>query len=137
MKDKILIEKHCLPDHLQQNLYGEPHHHNYDGIHLHGPDGRNHYTRSLCNILQTVMVAHSREPHRHVIPRVSPPLLSTPSLQSCISNMSSRSSKNTTTHPKPKKHDHALITIEPENTNNYEYNLYTIPTSNYFEVLGN
>ena len=131
MKDKIVIEKHFLPKQVQQNLYGNPHHHSFDGIHLRGPDGRNHYTRSLCNILQGAMPIHSREPHRHVIPRIS--------LSGQVSSLSlsSNTPKTSKPHQQVRNPDHIIINIEPENVINHEYNHYTIPTYNSFSVLGN
>ena len=117
---------------LQKNLYGDPGQQNFDGIHLLGPDGRNHFTRSVCNILQSVMVSHSREPHFHVIPKTTPrpcpiPLApASPSIRSPVtSNLQAR------------KPDHFVIDIESENINHEECNLYTIPVSNSFSVLGN
>ena len=56
LKDRIFIGSHSLPNDCQQNLYGHPARSGYDGIHLYGPDGRNHFTRSLCNTLQKFLI---------------------------------------------------------------------------------
>ena len=71
VKDRISIGKHSLPTQCQQNLYGHPERFGYDAVHLRGPDGKNHYTRSVCNILQSFLSIHSREPHNHSIPILS------------------------------------------------------------------
>ena len=135
VKDKIVIGKHSLPNQLQKNLYGDPAHQNFDGIHLLGPDGKNHFTRSVCNILQSVMVSHSREPHYHVIPNATPQPCSTPwpSASSSVTSLNSLVTPN----QQPRLPDHVVIDIESENTNDEEYTLYTIPVSNSFAVLGN
>ena len=54
-KDQISVASHQLPFVFQENLYGHPTQYNFDGIHLRGPDGPNHYSRSLCNIFQSFL----------------------------------------------------------------------------------
>ena len=46
---------------------------------MFGQDGRNFFTRSLCNNLQRFLAAHSRELHNHVIPMTQAPSPSAPS----------------------------------------------------------
>ena len=113
-------------------MYGDPGHQNFDGIHLLGPDGRNHFTRSVCNILQSVMVPHSREPHYHVIPKTTPHPSPIP-----LAPASSSVRAPVTSNQQGRKLDHVVIDIESENINDEQYNLYTIPVSNSFSVLGN
>ena len=59
VKEHIKIASHSLPTQFQENLYGNPSSSGFDGIHLRGPDGGNHYTRSLCNILQWFLTESS------------------------------------------------------------------------------
>ena len=73
MKEKIFVSPHSLPKHFQENIYGHPLYPRFNGIHLNGPDGSNHYTRSLCNILQCFIPEFSRESHNHDIPTFQPP----------------------------------------------------------------
>ena len=140
LKSRISLGIHSLPKELQPNLYGHPTAPYFDGVHLRGPDGRNHYTRSVCNILQNFFVTHSREPHNHVIPRIPPhvqnhqkttnsPFFSTlKTIPSSSNNL--------------KKPDHVIIDIDSE-PENMEINCtethycYTIPTYNPFSLLEN
>ena len=142
VKDQITIGMHSLPSSQQQNLYGHPSSPYYDGVHLHGPDGRNHYTRSVCNVLQSFMSDHSRDLHNHIVPRVS----------LHYSAMSSSSSITTSTPcsnpplmaqsvgpnilPGKNKSSHIIIEIESENRNEQQYT-YSIPTYNPFSLLEN
>ena len=80
VKDSIVICSHSLPENFQQNLYGNPDSHGFDGTHLAGVDGKNHYTRSLCNILQKYLNKDSRELHNHTIPRAIDSTHLTPTL---------------------------------------------------------
>ena len=130
LKSKISLGTHSLPSVLQPNLYGPPTDPHYDGVHLRGPDGRNHYTRSVCNILQNFLVSHSREPHNHVIPRISrdahPQAIS----------------KTIPSANKINKPDHVIIDIDIESENLKNggadtYYSYTITTYNPFSVLEN
>ena len=120
VKAQVVIAPHSLPGQFQENLYGHPDSHLFDGIHLLGKDGRNHYTRSVCNILQNFLSDHTRELHNHNIPRI-------------------QQASPTLSRSKP---DHVVINIESENppadviTCSGSYS-YTIPTSNSFSVLGN
>ena len=139
VKDKILIAKHSLPDLFQENLYGHPNNNNFDGIHLSWPDGCDHYTRSLYNIFQNVFPAHSRSTHNHMIPRFKSTPNPPPLNQSSPANLP-------TIHPNlPNKPDHITIDID-EVLDEYQsqdayldplFPRYTVPTSNFFQCLGN
>ena len=125
VKHKIFICPHSLPNDLQQNLYGHPDRRGYDGIHLYGSDGRNHFTRSVCNILQKHMDIHARDPHRHIIPRTAQP-------------SSSQAPAAPTSTPKPPaKPDSVVIDIEFPETCTHNNFTYSVPTFNYFSALGN
>ena len=64
VKNHVFIASHSLPNQFQENLYDHPDQYN-DGIHFDGSDGANHYTRSLCNILQSFFSGSRRELHNH------------------------------------------------------------------------
>ena len=171
VKAKISIASHTLPSELQQNLYGHPDRRGYDGIHLNGPDGRNHYTRSVCNILQRFLSKTAREPHHHTIPRDQPevntkknppvaPLYKTqqaasvviPIVQDSPATSSHRipqpaasspsppaasappSSHSSTSFSRPLPADSVVIDIDVPDSVQY---LYSVPTSNLFNLLGN
>ena len=120
VKDKIVISNHSLPDSFQHNLYGHPDSIAFDGIHFNGIDGRNHYTRSLCNILQKQLYKHAREPHNHRIPQTLGSVIASPS-----SNVSP-----TTPPTLPAKPDTVIIDIEDETmTENIKYiYIQSLPT---------
>ena len=126
VKEKIAICAHQLPDQFHHNLYGHPERFGFDGIHFYGSLGRSFITQSICNILQSHLNQHSREPHNHLCHRApyssaaSTPSPSPPTKLPHITN------KNTT------KPDTVTIVIEDD----LEYS-YTIPTSNQFSLLGN
>ena len=125
--NRVFLGSHSLPIHLQENLYGHSDHYGYDGIHLRGPDGRNHFTRSLCNILQPFLADYSREYHNHSIPITStspcpPPLRSKPP-----PSTSAASSKPSS----------VIINMEPEYPDQDFSTFYPIPTYNRFSCLGN
>ena len=118
-KDRIFLASHSLPNVFQENLYGHPSDYNVDGIHLNGPDGRNFYTRSLCNILQTFFHEFSRESHNHLIPN-------TKSSNQNITSLHSSSSSTTSSKP-------SFVVIDIPDA----IPTYTIPTHNMFNILGN
>ena len=124
VKAKISVASHTLPNQLQQNLYGHPDRRGYDGIHLNGPDGRNHYTRSVCNILQRFLSKTAREPHHHTIPRNQPEV---------------NTKKNTPVAPLYPTQQAAsvVIDIDPPTTSDDHQYAYSVPTYNPFNVLGN
>ena len=121
LENKVFIANHSLPKHFQLNLYGHPNQSDFDGVHLRGPDGSNHYTRSICNILQNFLKEFSRDPHNHVIP-------------SHKSSLPSARSPPTNVTDKPAS---VVINIEPENSNAEQNISYSIPTYNSFSILGN
>ena len=127
VKDHIFISPHSLPNQFQENLYGHPNSSYFDGIHLRGPDGNNHYTRSLCNILQTFLCDHSREFHNHTIPRIH----KTP-VSPSFSPTSPPSKIPTSSVSHPLKPDSVAIQIEDD-----DLFTYSIPTYNSFSALGN
>ena len=135
LKKQIVVMSHSLPTQFQQNIYGHPLSPTFDGIHLNGPDGSNHYTRSLCNILQCFLSDFSRESHNHHIPIFhpsSPPESSTPSFPRLLP---------TTSYPRTSNIPESVIIdieVDPDHcTDDHRVPLYTIPTNNYFTVLGN
>ena len=147
VRDRISIGAHSLPEKWQQNLYGHPHRFGYDGIELRGPDGGNYYTRSVCNIIQSLFFSHSRDPHNHVIPSSSsdhqPSSGSLPKATSPTPEMSNPkptpilSEKATRIHNKP---EHVVIDIEPQNLkvgDSLHQYFYSVPTYNPFSPLGN
>ena len=122
VRAKICVAAHDLPTELQQNLYGHQDRRGYDGIHLHGPDGRNHYSRSLCNIFQRFLSENARESHNHIIPRKKPEPIT----------------RNT--HPSPphpmKKQEAVIIDMDTPDDCGFQYQ-YSVPTFNHYDVLGN
>ena len=55
-KGKIIIGDHQIPhllDDSHHQVYGHPDLDHYDGLHLHGPDGRAAFQKSILNILKT------------------------------------------------------------------------------------
>ena len=138
MKDKIFVAPHSLPKHFQENIYGHPLNPRFDGIHLNGPDGSNHYTRSLCNILQCFIPEFSRESHNHDIPRFHPPSSPESTIPSCSRMLPTTSYSRTSNKP-----DSVVIDIDvdtaPSSKESVDHHVpfYTIPTHNYFTVLGN
>ena len=131
VKDSIVICSHSLPENFQQNLYGNPDSQGFDGTHLAGVDGKNHYTRSLCNILQKYLSKDSRELHNHTIPRALDYTHLTPALSPAAAPKPIPCAKP------PTKPDSVVIDIEyPTEPDNSMYS-YTVPTYNSFSVLGN
>ena len=125
-RDKILIGAHCLPTELCHNIYGDPTKQGYDGVHLYGPDGGNFYTRSVCNVLQTVLEKHSRASHHHQIPHYD--------TFSAVQGSKSSHMNNPITVSKSNA-DMVVIDIETEDLSHPL--LYSVPTSNFFNILGN
>ena len=136
MKNQIFLGIHTLPQHFQDNLYGQPHDHRFDGIHLNGPDGRNHYTRSLCNILQHFLFEYSRESHNHIIPPLSKPPAPTNPPTAGLSLPSSRSTSASSSQAR-RKPDTVIIDIESFPFFEDQLPVYSIPTFNPFSILGN
>ena len=152
-KAKITIGYHSLPNKLQQNIYGHPARKGYDGIHLHGPDGRNFYTRSVCNILQSFLRKYSRESHNHVIPRVlqtqdsiassSPrvPVPKTPARSPTLPTARAPPSHTSPSFSQKNPQNSVVIDIEMPDSYNVDsdnvHYLYSVPTSNQFNLLGN
>ena len=130
VKDQVSIASHFLPKQFQETLYGHPQSQFFDGIHLGGSDGKNHYTRSLCNIFQGFLCEHSRENHNHVIPTTSNS--ASTSRSSTFSTPSSSSSSSFNSSAKP-----AYVVIDIESTDPEQPHQYTIPTYNSFSALGN
>ena len=129
VKNKITICAHSLPETFQSNLYGHPNRYDFDGIHLNGIDGRNHFTRSLCNILQKHLNKHARELHNHKIPRFVEP--------SSSSSLPTSSTPAPTLHTSKEKPDTVVIDIEPSILADNLHYTYSIPTYNPFTILGN
>ena len=128
IKDRVFLDTHSLPNILQDNLYGHRDRFGYDGIHLRGPDGRNHYTRSLCNILQPFLGEYSREYHNHSIPST----ISRPYPSPLHSNPPPSTSSGSS------KHSSVVIDMEPPYLDQEPLlSSYTIPTYNRFSYLGN
>ena len=134
VKEKISVGSHSLPNHWQQNLYGHPARRGYDGIHLNGPDGKNHYTRSVCNVLQRFLTKHSREFHDHVIPSLKTGIQSADET-SAAPKSTLRSGSGST--KKPAKPDSVFIDIDSTVLSDDLQYSYPIPTYNPFSVLGN
>ena len=138
MKDKIFVAPHSLPKHFQENIYGHPLNPRFDGIHLNGPDGSNHYTGSLCNILQCFIPEFSRESHNHDIPRFHPPSSPESTIPSCSRMLPTTSYSRTSNKP-----DSVVIDIDVDTASSTKEPVdrhvpfYTIPTHNYFTLLGN
>ena len=128
VKEHISIASHTLPTQLQENIYGNPSSSQFDGIHLRGHDGRNHYSRSLCNIFQKFFSESSRELHNHTIPGFQPTSSSTARAAFTASKKSSSL---------PPKNSSVIIDIEPEDIIDGHYYQYAVPTYNPFTVLGN
>ena len=132
-QNKISIASHILPTTIQQDIYGDPNRPGYDGIHLYGRNGRNYYTRSVCNVLQNIS-KDSRELHKHAIPPppIPPATFSPPS--SCPKPSQSHQ-YTAKTHPTSKP-DYTILDIEatPQHSEQYQY---PIPTHNMFQTLGN
>ena len=154
VKNKVFIASHTLPQQFQQNLYGHPEQYNFDGIHFNGSDGANHYTRSLCNILQSFFSSFSREPHNHTIPIIPAPTADgrtvlpevDPSATSSLPSAPPKSFNFIPAKPASSKAPNSssvIIDIEPElctpdQTTQYNQTWsYNIPTYNPFTVLGN
>ena len=134
VKDQISIASHSLPTHFQENLYGLPHSNGFDGIHLRGPDGGNHYTRSLCNTLQRFLKEYSREHHNHTIPRTpsTPPTRGAPSTSTAFTLPGQKPSSSL-----PRKSSSVIINMDPvDNLDDQQYQ-YAVPTYNPFSILGN
>ena len=144
VKAKISVASHILPRELHQNLYGHPDRRGYDGIHLNGPDGRNYYTRSVCNILQRFLPRNSRDPHNHTIPRMTSiaPTISAsgssgsssrppPAWKSKTPSNAAASTSSSKTKP-----DSVIIDIDSSDHEENQY-LYSVPTYNQFSALGN
>ena len=146
VKDKVFVAHHSLPQVFQENLFGNQRRRDFDGVHLRGPDGRNHYTRSLCNILQQFLPQYSRETHNHTLPArkfntsirllplptnchssTVPTVSSSPSVPT-VSSLPSNSSK--------KSSSSVIINIEPESYHHENYT-YSVPTFNHYSALGN
>ena len=133
VKDKIVICSHSLPDVFQQNLFGHPESNGFDGIHYAGVDGANHYTRSVCNILQKFINKDSRELHNHTIPR---------SVHSSQPTWTfSTTSKHSPAAPPPlakppTKPDSVVVDIESPTVTEPQF-FYSVPTYNPFTLLGN
>ena len=169
VKDRISIGAHMLPAELHQNIYGHPARRGYDGIQPHGPDGRNFYTRSMCNILQQFLPKHSREFHNHAFPHNTRAPSSTsvpytepsssrpfsqpssqpsssqpPASSSQTSAPSSAKSKSNRFQSTPDKTPNPLfntpnpddVIIEMESFETCDHH-YSIPSSNYYNLLGN
>ena len=156
LKDRIVIQSHSLPGHCLEEVYGSPLISGYDGVHMYGPNGRDLYTHSVCNIFQRIFNKHARSSHNHKLPTTMtntshlhpipitknntvPSYRSKPAPLPGSSSGYSQADYPATSNPRPQKLDHIVIEIEPENNQNDE-NLhlsYSIPTSNYFSILGN
>lgn len=137
-KDKIVIGSHCLPTEPWMNIYGDPTKRGYDGVHLYGPDGGNFYTRSVCNVLQTIFSKRARASHFHKIPHNNPQpsLHKIPHYNPQPSLQGSQTSQLINARPATRfNSDSVVIDIEFEEDNNPL--LYSVPTSNFFNVLGN
>ena len=141
--NRVFLGSHSLPKHLQENLYGHSDHYGYDGIHLRGPQGKNHFTRSLCNILQPFLAEYSREFHNHSIPSnpTNPCPPPPPSTNPNVPRYSSSHPPPRTTSKPPlnprMKPDSVIIDMDliphPED----RLPFYSIPTFNPFHILGN
>lgn len=140
LRNKILVLHHCLPANHHHKLYGNPHSRGYDGVHLYGPEGSKSYTWSLCNILQNVFSENARSLHNHNLSsflnkeditlysstshRVAYP----PSVQQPYFPIRS----SDTCFQKPD-----FVAIDIEDLPQDSYPLYSVPTSNFFDLLGN
>ena len=134
MREKISIGSHSLPTLLHQNIYGHPERRGYDGVQPHGPDGGNFYTRSLCNILQRFLNNYSRGHHNHSIPGDQKPTPETSSSSSQGKFYSPAFSNTSSPTSKTARSDSVFIDMEPDVIPQHFYN---IPTSNFYNVLGN
>ena len=132
VKDQIAIASHSLPTQFQENLYGLPDCKGFDGIHLHGPDGSNHYTRSLCNILQRFLNEYSREHHNHSIPRIPNTSERAPAT-SITSSLPEKASSSSL----PRKSSSFVINMDFLDNLDGQLYQYSVPTYNSFSVLGN
>ena len=141
VKEHIKIASHSLPTQFQENLYGSPSSSGFDGIHLRGPDGGNHYTRSLCNILQWFLSESSREPHNHTIPRIQSTSATrcasaeTTTPTGAIKTASSLFKKSSSLLPK--NSPSVVINMESVDSIDDHYYQYTVPRYNPFTALGN
>ena len=128
VKEKITICAHHLPKQFNQTLYGHPERSGFDGIHFHGSHGQRFLTQSICNILQSHLTQHSREPHNHPCHRApysstdNPSYVPPPVLLPFASDIAKKTTKPET------------VAIDIEDDTEY---CYTIPTSNLFSLLGN
>ena len=128
VKEKIAICAHQLPTQFNQILYGHPERPGFDGVHFYGSLGQRFLTQSICNILQSHLTQHSREPHNHSCHRApysstdNPPFPPPPVQLPCASSTAKKTTKPET----------VVIDIEED----LEY-CYTIPTYNLFSLLGN
>ena len=125
LKDRIVIGTHCLPQQLSTNVLGHPTNRFYDGVHLNGPDGPNYLTRSLCNVLQRILTKNARSLHHHTIP--------------ITRNHESPFEEAAPTHnpSPPQKPDMVVIDIDLDSPDYQLPYTYSVPTSNFFNLLGN
>ena len=111
LKDKIKIGSHklnCLDDSQFFETYSDARTHRFDGVHLYGKYGRQAYTNSLLDVLKCFLP----QPHQ-------PPHVGAPSHSDCPQTRFSNTQKKTTYF------------------NQTHSNIYTVPVSNTFDVLGN
>ena len=137
VKAKISVAFHSLPSQLQQNLYGHPDRLGYDGIHLYGKDGRNHYTRSVCNILQRFLSKTAREPHNHIIPRIQQETNNDPHRLPLRKTMSTAATAPAAPAAPTGPAASVVIDMEPPVSPQVPQFYYSVPTYNPFNVLGN
>ena len=113
MKDMIMIGKHsldCGGDQIGAR-YRDDWSGRYDGVHMYGSNGKNVYTRSVLQIVKSVLPT----PHTKV-----------PS----SSSSSFHSSCPQTQYQKMQKRKTSQRCQQNEN-------IYTVPVSNQFDILGN
>ena len=136
LKDRISSHAHSLSDSCDHHLYGSPLNKHYDGVHLRGPAGMKFLTMSLCKIFQKVFKKHARSRHNHNLPVLNdrpPRILPTPA-----PHLSSSPS-----HHKPES---VVIDIKlPQQPPGASFippisdsiPMYSVPTYNFFDSLGN
>ena len=154
-KDKIVIGDHQIP-HLLDNdhykVYGDPHHSQYDGLHMYGQDGRKAFQTSCLDILDKAGLCKTRNilkmrhhSSRPIIPpgqqydpmhilreRLSSQRRENDNMNTRSSNSSSsRKSTVTKTLITSQKPRPSVITTCTSDSR------YSIPVSNSFELLGN
>ena len=112
MKDRIVIGKHsldCSGDQISAR-YRDDRSGKYDGVHLYGSQGKNVYTRSVIQII------------RSVLPSSFGSATSSESVHSSCPQSKYQQRQNTKrTNPQQEQNE----------------NIYSVPVSNQFNILGN